>query len=312
VIEYSKILSTIVLVSMLMGGAAANVAALSQHRRNTTTQNTPAASYPIPHPISFRDVNGRGLLVRTWINGAGPFDFAVDTGAGAIIIAPRVAEEANVARTNRSATIAGLSGTNTVAQHASIESLAIGDSENRLPAKGEVLISSGLPEDVDGLIDPTEAFSPFGYEIDLPRHELTAFDPKLDPIQTDHPPVDGAVVTWLRDTHSRRPFVTLDNGDRALLDTGSSLGLAVRDSNGASRNAAHSVRDVGGGRISTRRGQTNIAIGSLALQRIPTDFVTGADSDVPVLLGLAALRPFRLRFDPIHRLIEIAPENRQR
>ena len=307
--EYSKILSTIVLVSVVMGGAASNVAALSQHRRNTTARNTLPASYPLPRKVSFRDINGRGLLVRTWVNGVGPFNFAIDTGAGATIIAPRVAEEAHVVRTNRSATIAGLSGANTIAQHASIDNLAIGDSENRLPAKGEVLVSSGLPVDVDGLVDPTEAFSPFGYEIDLPRSELTAFDPQENPIQMDRAPVEGTVVSWLRDTHGRRPFVILDNGDRALLDTGSSLGLAVRDPNGLSRSAAHSVRDVGGGRISTRRGQTNIAIGSLTLQRIPTDFVTGAESDVPVLLGLAALRPFRLRFDPLHRLIEIAPEN---
>ena len=135
--EYSKIFSTIVLVSVVMGGAASNVAALSQYRRTTAAQKTLAASYPLPHPVSFRDVNGRGLLVRTWVNGVGPFNFAIDTGAGATIIAPRVAEEAHVARTNRSATIAGLSGANTVAQHASIDNLAIGDSENRLPAKGE-------------------------------------------------------------------------------------------------------------------------------------------------------------------------------
>jgi len=308
--EYSKILSTIVLVSVVMGGAASNVAALSQHRRSTAAQKTLPASYALPHPVSFRDVNGRGLLVRTWVNGVGPFNFAIDTGAGATIIAPRVAEEAHVARTNRSATIAGLSGANTIAQHASIDNLAIGDSENRLPAKGEVLISSGLPEDLDGLIDPTEAFSPFGYEINLPRRELIAFDARLNPVQMDQTPVDGSVVTWLRDPHGRRPFVMLDNGDRALLDTGSSLGLAVRDPSGPSRSAAHSVRDVGGGRISTRRGQTNIAIGSLMLQKIPTDFVTGAESDVPVLLGLAALRPFRLRFDPLHRLIEIPPQTR--
>ena len=35
--------------------------------------------------------------------------------------------------------------------------------------------------------------------------------------------------------------------------------------------------------------------------------ISGASSDAPVLLGLNALRPFRLRFDPLHRLIEIAP-----
>ena len=100
----------------------------------------------------------------------------------------------------------------------------------------------------------------------------------------------------------------LDNGDRALLDTGSSLGLAIRDPNAASRSDVPGARDVGGGRISTRRVSTStIAIGSLTLKRIPTDLVSGAEADAPVLLGLTALRPFRMRFDPLHRLIEIGP-----
>jgi hypothetical protein len=40
---------------------------------------------------------------------------------------------------------------------------------------------------------------------------------------------------------------------------------------------------------------------------VPTDLVSGTEADAPVLLGLSALRPFRLKFDPLHRLIEIAP-----
>jgi hypothetical protein len=101
----------------------------------------------------------------------------------------------------------------------------------------------------------------------------------------------------------------LDNGDRALLDTGSSLGLAIRDSGSPdSRAPVSAVRDVGGGQISARRvAATTVSIGSLTLRRIPTDMVSGAEADAPVLLGLTALRPFRLRFDPLHRLIEIAP-----
>ncbi len=301
------IFSIIVLLSLIGGGAATNVAALSQHRRNVAVDSK-APSYSIPNPVSFRDVSGRGLLVRAWVNGIGPFNFAIDTGAGATILSPRVADEAQVARTkDRNTSIAGLSGATVSAQHASIETLAIGDRENYLPAKGEALISNGLPADLDGLLDPTEGFSPWGYTIDLPRHELAAFDPRVDPVQMNHSPVDGAVVSWMGEAHGRRPFVVLDNGDRALLDTGSNFGLAVRDANAPTRTAAHSVRDVGGGQISTRRSQTNISIGSLTLERIPTDFVTGAEADAPVLLGLTALRPFRLRFDPLHRLIEIAP-----
>lgn len=304
----SRVVSTIVLLTVIYGGVASREAALSQRQRDARTRGDTRTAYPVPHAVSFRDINGRGLLVRTWVNGAGPFNFAIDTGAGATIVSPRAAEEAHVARMNgRTTSISGLSGQNRTAQHASLKNLAIGDVENRLPAKGEVLITDALPRDLDGVLDPTEAFAPFGYTIDLPRRELAAFDPQIDPVQMNKSPSGGTVVSWLREGHGRRPFVTLSNGDRALLDTGSSFGLAVRDSNSPDRSSDHAVRDVGGGNITSRRGRTNISIGSLTLQRIPTDFVSGADADAPVLLGLSALRPFRLRFDPLHRLIEIAP-----
>jgi predicted aspartyl protease len=259
--------------------------------------------------VSFREVAGRGLLVRTWVNGVGPFNFAIDTGAGATLISSRVAAEAHVTSANdRPTSISGLTGTRTTAYHTSLENLAIGEIENYLPNKGEVLITSGLPADLDGVLDPTEALAPLGYTIDIPGREFTAFDPRSEALQVNRPPVEGAVVSWLREAHGRRPFVMLDNGDRALIDTGSSLGLAIRDPNAASRSVATGARDVGGGRISTRRVSTStIAIGSLMLKRIPTDLVSGAEADAPVLLGLTALRPFRMRFDPLHRLIEIGP-----
>lgn len=171
------------------------------------------------------------------------------------------------------------------------------------------MVVSGLPRDLDGVLDPTEVFSPLGYVIDVPRRELSAFDPRQNPIKTNEQPEGGTVVHWLREGQSRRPFVTLDNGDRALLDTGSSLGLAIRDSNSSDRRSpANAVHDLGGGRITARRvAATTIAIGSLTLRQIPTDMVSGTEAGAPVLLGLTALRPFRLTFDPLHRLIEIAP-----
>jgi predicted aspartyl protease len=259
--------------------------------------------------VTFREVQGRGLLVRTWVNGIGPFNFAIDTGAGATLISQRVATESRVARASeKPASIAGLTGTRAVAYHASLENLAIGDIENYLPARGEVLITSGLPADLDGVLDPTEALAPLGYTIDIPRREFIAFDPRTDAVQMNQAPPEGTVVTWLREAHGRRPFVMLDNGDRALIDTGSSLGLAVRDPHSGERLATSGARDVGGGQISTRRVSTStISIGSLELRRVPTDLVSGTESDAPVLLGLTALRPFRMRFDPVHRLIEIAP-----
>jgi hypothetical protein len=301
----------VVLLILITGGRAVSFGTALSVAAGTGTRNsgTAAVELRVPRPVSFREVPGRGLIVKTWINSVGPFSFAIDTGAGATLLSPEVAEEARVTIKNgRANSIAGLTGTKVSARDASIQSLALGDRENYLPAKGAVLVISGLPRDLDGVLDPTEVFSPLGYVIDLPQRDLSAFDPRNTPIRMNEQPAEGAVVPWLREGRGRRPFVMLDSGDRALIDTGSSLGLAIRDSSPTDRKVpASAVRDVGGGQISSRRvNPTTIAIGALTLRRIPTDLVSGAEADAPVLLGLSALRPFRLRFDPLNRLIEIA------
>jgi hypothetical protein len=312
-VDHKATLRFAVLLILITGGRAVSFgAALSaaQDTRQRTNGRAAVAELRVPRPALFREVPGRGLIVRTWINSAGPFNFAIDTGAGATLLSPRVADEARVTiRNGRLTSIAGLSGASISARNASIQSLAIGDSENYLPAKGDAMVIGGLPGDLDGVLDPTEVFSPLGYVIDLPQRELSAFDPRTTPIRINEQPAEGTVVQWLREGRGRRPFVMLDNGDRALLDTGSGLGLAIRDSGPSDRRApADAVRDVGGGHISARRvAATTITIGSLTLRRIPTDLVSGTEADAPVLLGLNALRPFRLSFDPVHRLIEIAP-----
>ena len=285
------------------------------HRNPIALGPVPTAARAIPHPATFREVPGRGLLIRTWVNGAGPFSFAIDTGAGATLLSTRVVNEAQVQiRNGQRTSIAGLSGVSVSATAATIRSLAIGDSENYLPARGLAMITSGLPRDIDGVLDPTESFAPLGYVIDIPRHELSAFEPRELTLRIDEQPAEGAVVPWLRESHGRRPFVQLDNGDRAMLDTGSNLGLAIRDRDPGNRTVSgYAVRDVGGGRVSARRARpTTVAIGALTLRNIPTDMISGAEADAPVLLGLSALRPFRLRFDPVHRLIEITPGTQPR
>ena len=309
----AKVLFAVMLFVTTVGRAVSFGTALPVARNAGRRWSEPAAGLEVPRTVSFREIPGRGLIVRTWINSAGPFDFAIDTGAGATLLSQRVADEARVTTRSGHTSIAGLSGASTSARNVFIQSLAIGDSENTLPAKGEAMVVSGLPRDLDGVLDPTEAFSPLGYVIDLPQRELSAFDPRSDPVKINEQPAEGAVVRWVREGLSRRPFVMLDNGDRALLDTGSSLGLAIRDSGSSERKApAYVVRDVGGGQISARRvAATTVSVGSLTLRRVPTDLVSGTEAGAPVLLGLSALRPFRLRFDPLHRLIEIAPAGRQ-
>src|SRR5688572_7599181 len=272
-----------------------------------------AARAATVRPVRLREVRGRGLLADVWVNSVGPFLFAVDTGAGGTLVSPRVASAARLdVRSNRSRSIAGLSGRGTTAHDANIQSLAIGDRTNYVPGSREVVVTSGLPNDIDGVLDPTEAFSPLGYIIDIPRLELATFDARALPLSLEDQPREGAVVRWLRQGSSHRPFVELDNGDRALIDTGSSLGLGIRSNSESDRGRASYSRDIGGGQVSTRRVRPmTVAIGALRLKNIPTDVISGGEAGAPTLLGLSALRPFRLVFDPVNRLIEIAPASRR-
>ena len=61
-------------------------------------------------PISFREDEDHGLLVKGWINGAGPFVFAIDTGAGVSLISRSVVERARLQVTkSRRPLVGGLS-----------------------------------------------------------------------------------------------------------------------------------------------------------------------------------------------------------
>lgn len=271
-----------------------------------------------PSPVGLREDGGRGLLVRVWVNGAGPYTFAVDTGAGANIISPRVAGEARVEveAGGRGIEVGGLSGmTAGGGQKAFPRSIALGSRDNTIPARGLSIVAAGLPSDLDGILDPTEAFSPLGYVIDMPRGELRAFDPRVQPVRRGDAPRDGAVVPWLTDGRSRRPYVMLEGGQRALLDTGSGFGLAVDEAaarslgiNASEGRERAGARDIAGGEVSSRRVRSaTVSVGPLVLRGVPTDFITRAEKGAPILLGRDALRPFRLTFDPASRLIMFEP-----
>lgn len=272
-----------------------------------------AVRAPTVRLVRLREVRGRGLLADVWVNASGPFVFAVDTGAGVTLVSPRVASAARLdVRADRSRSIAGLSGRGTTAHDANVQSLAIGDRTNYVPGTRSVVVTAGLPKDIDGVLDPTEAFAPLGYIIDIPRLELSTFDARAFPLSLEDQPREGAVVRWLRQGSGNRPFVALDNGDRALIDTGSSLGLGIRANSESAPGRVSYSRDIGGGQVWTQRVRPmTVSIGALELKNIPTDVISGAQAGAPTLLGLSALRPFRLVFDPVNRLIEIAPSSRR-
>jgi len=267
--------------------------------------------------VRFRESGNRGLLVRTWVNGAGPYTFAVDTGAGATLLSPHVAGEARVEVESggRAVQVGGLSGMSVGAQRAFPRTVSLGSRDNTFQARGLAVVAAGLPSDVDGILDPSEIFYPLGFVIDLPNGEISFFDPRARPLRAADAPQGGAVVPWLTDGQSRRPFVMLAEGRRALLDTGSAFGLAVDESaartlgliptNGRQRAGA---RDIAGGEVASRRVRAaTVSVGPLVLRGVPTDFLQRAEKGAPVLLGRDALRPFRISFDPFSRLIMFDP-----
>ena len=302
-------------------GAGAPSAASTQVRMKVAAsvgqRERSAPETRLPRMARFSESSGRGLIVSAWVNGTGVYSFAVDTGAGGTIISERVARDARVSfQRGRATVMSGMSGAGSVAgREASLSSLAIGDENNRLPSQSNVIVTSGLPPDIDGVLDPTEAFWPLGYSIDMRRGELSAFDPRTAPLRAGDAPVGGAVVPWVFERGSRRPFVMLDGGRRALLDTGSEFGLAVSESAARSIGITDpvgrdrgGVRDISGGRITARRvAPATVRIGSLVLRSVPTDVLSGVVDGSPILLGRDALQPFFLSFDPIHRLILITP-----
>src|SRR2546430_15207344 len=92
------------------------------------------ASASVPRPVSFREVSGRGLLIRTWINSQGPFTFAIDTGAGATLLSQRVADEAGInVSGGRTISVAGINSARSAGRPGSIHTLDLRDPGNCVP-----------------------------------------------------------------------------------------------------------------------------------------------------------------------------------
>lgn len=267
----------------------------------------------LPLPARFRLQKQSGLLLSVWLNGSGPYIFAIDTGAGLNVITENVAGEARLPfRIVRSTVMGGLTAaTISSNREAVISQMALGDRGNTLPSQKTALIVPSLSPGIDGILDPTETYAPFGYSIDISNERIEAVDTHWVSSQSRQLITDGAVVPWLRLGGSNRPFVRLGDGRVALVDTGSGFGLAVSERNAViigsnrGRRDSQSTRDIGGGTIFSRRVfPSTITIGELVLRGIPTDILSQVEDDAPVILGRDALYPFKITFDPRRRLIE--------
>jgi len=266
-----------------------------------------------PLPARFRLQKETGLLLSVWLNGSGPYIFAIDTGAGLNVITERAAGESRLPfRSVRPTLMGGLTAARiSSSREAVINRMALGDPGNIVPSQKTALIVPSLAPGIDGILDPTDTYWPYGYSIDISNERIEAVDTSASRSASRQGTDEGAVVPWLRVGESNRPFVRLGDGRVALVDTGSGFGLAVSErnaviigSNRGSRNA-EGTNDIGGGTIFSRRvSPSTISIGELVLRGIPTDVLSRVDDDAPVILGRDALYPFKITFDPRRRLIE--------
>ena len=270
----------------------------------------PLRAADVVAPIRLRDERGRGLLAQGWINGAGPFVFVIDTGAGVSLINRSVVDRArlSVAKSRRS--LVGGFSTSPISsnQESRVASLALGRPGNNVPGSFTAAVVNSLPGGIDGVLDPTDVFRPYGYSVDLPNNELRVFDTAAYRLSVTAVPKDGAVVRWVREAGSHRPFVKLSDGRLALLDTGSALGLALNQGGRASSSNHGITHDLGGGTFQSRRIEPQtVSIGALVLNRVPTDLLTGVAPGTPIILGRGALFPFKITFDPASKLIAFEP-----
>jgi hypothetical protein len=273
----------------------------------------------LPLPARFRLEKESGLLLRVWLNGSGPYIFAIDTGAGLNVVTERVAAASRLpTRTVRPTVMGGLTAARISSnREAVISQMALGDRGNTLALEKTALIVPALAPGIDGILDPTDTYSPFGYSIDISNARIEAVDTNDNNAtnavrqKSRSSALEGAVVPWLRMGESNRPFVRLGDGRIALVDTGSGFGLAVSERNAViigrhrGRENSEGIRDIGGGTVFSRRvSPSTISIGELVLRGIPTDILSHVEDDAPVILGRDALYPFKITFDPQRRLIE--------
>jgi hypothetical protein len=273
----------------------------------------------LPQRANLRVERERGLLVDVWLNNTGPYLFAVDTGAGGNLITQRVVSDSQLTTSAVPYTrIGGLTASSTgSSREAVLRRIALGDPRNLLSSQKTALVVSTLPNGVDGILDPTDIYAPFGYSIDMPNRSIEAVDVSGNLSAVSRSNGEGAIVPWLRHGSSDRPFVKLGDGRLALVDTGSRFGLAVNSRDAVivgsrdNRNQNQGTRDIAGGNVNSRRvAPTTVRIGELVLRSVPTDILFGIEDDAPVILGRDLLYPFKITFDPRKRLIEFATSER--
>ena len=169
---------------------------------------------------------GKLMFVEVRVNGAGPFSFALDSGAHHSVIDPYVVGQAKL-KIVGSGTVTGTGQGAVESQHAGPAVISLG----KLRVKVEeplVIDLSGvpIPKSTHGLIG-AEFFEKYVVEIDPERPSLRFFDPA-----TFVAPADAAVIPLIVENHRFFLTATLEPNDqekaerKLRIDTGSEDSVA--------------------------------------------------------------------------------------
>ena len=161
----------------------------------------------LPLPARFRVQKESGLLLRVWLNGSGPYIFALDTGAGLNVITERVAGEARLPfRTVRPTVMGGLTSAKISSnREVVISQMSVGDRGNSLPSPQTAVIVSSLAPGIDGILDPTEAYSAARFARRLHVTYESVGDPRREVVQSQR--ILGLPVTQFYDGSGKRTAV---------------------------------------------------------------------------------------------------------
>jgi len=255
--------------------------------------------------IPFRPANDH-LFVSATVNGKGPFDFLLDSGAGMSVLSSRLADSLRIAVKGNIPT-RGVGGYGSIG-FATIDSLALGDLTLQF-SRVTILDFSSLDTNLGwplGGILGYDFFARFKTTVDFDgrRLVLSRSDGKPCPIEAQSAPFDVFAQVPVMEVYvNGRPT-------RVMLDLGAQTGLVLRGHARAlagieiSRGEESRIRisGVGGTRAMRQVTIDSLRIGNVTL-REPTALVAEDFASMPFpeyiegLLGVTILKRFNLVID---------------
>jgi len=273
------------LMGLIAAGAAAPVSAWGQMADATD-------------PLKYLDTAQR-LTVKALVNGQGPFDFLVDTGASSSVIAAELADRLGLARTG-SSKLHSIAGAQPVAT-TRVDSLAVGKRE-RLNMTVSMLPRSLLR--MDGVLG-LEWLGRASLLLDFVRHRMV--------VGEGLPLADGLTVA-VKSRLSRSGLMLIDAfiPDQRLIafvDTGSTTTVGNAPLLEAARAARAVVGELSDTELRSVTGQTlparatvisRLMIGKLTLRNVPmligdvhTFEYWGFRDEPAVVVGIDVLKKFQ-------------------